>query len=327
MNEKSLKLLEQYELELLSARRGRGSYICETSLGTKILAEYSGSEKKILFTNRLLEKMEAKGYLCADKVMADKEGKYLCKNREDETYILKDWYEGRECDTRNNQDVRQAAANLARIHQMMVWQEEEKNLDYQGEDLRIVWKRHNRELKKINEFIRKRKQKTAFESMFLKLYPTFSSQAKEAQERLTESDYETLFQNSIREGQICHGNYNQHNIYFLGHRQIFTSNFEKCGYNIQINDLHQFIRKIMEKQEWFLPTGDQMLEAYSREKTLTTQELEYLKIRLCYPEKFWKIANQYYNCRKSCASWKNSEKLEKLAAQEENRGCFLRQIR
>ena len=49
MNEKSLKVLEEYDLELISARRGRGSYICETSLGTKILADYNGSEKKAAF--------------------------------------------------------------------------------------------------------------------------------------------------------------------------------------------------------------------------------------------------------------------------------------
>ena len=55
MNEKSLKILEEYDLELFSARRGRGSYICETSLGTKLLADYNGSEKKAAFTSQLLQ--------------------------------------------------------------------------------------------------------------------------------------------------------------------------------------------------------------------------------------------------------------------------------
>ena len=324
MNEKSLKLLEQYELELIGARRGRGSYICETSLGTKLLAEYSGSEKKIIFTNHVLEHMEAQGMVSLDKVMANKEGAYLCRDRDDQAYILKDWQEGRECDTRNNADVCQGAAYLARIHRMMFWKEDTQN--YIGENLQITWRRHNRELKKINDFIRRRKQKTAFESLFLKLYPEFARQAGEAEEKLKESSYEQLYQESLNRGCLCHGNYNQHNVCFTGCHQIFTVNFEKCGYDIQVNDLHQFIRKIMEKQEWKIETGDQMLEAYGREKPLTNQEMEYLKIRLCYPEKFWKIANQYYNTRKSCLSWKNSEKLEKLAFQEEKRNAFLRQM-
>ena len=37
MNEKSLKVLEQYDIELISTRRGRGSYICETDQGKKLL--------------------------------------------------------------------------------------------------------------------------------------------------------------------------------------------------------------------------------------------------------------------------------------------------
>lgn len=327
MNEKSLKLLEQYELELLDTRRGRGSYICETSLGTKLFAEYNGSEKKIIFTNQVLDIIERGGVPYVDKVTENKEGTYLCRDWEEQTFVLKDWYEGKECDTRNNMQVCQAAANLAQLHKLMVRQGEVSNQNYVGEDLRTVWERHNRELKKIHEFIRRRKQKTAFENEFLKLYPLFAQQAKEALKKLSTSCYEKLLCDSVENGKLCHGNYNQHNIYFLGRGLIFTSNFEKCGYNIQINDLYQFLRKIMEKQGWNCQTGDQILEAYNREKSLTEAETEYLKIRLCYPEKFWKIANQYYNCRKSCASWKNSEKLEKLADYEESRSYFLRWMR
>ena len=178
-------------------------------------------------------------------------------------------------------------------------------------------------MKKIYEFIRKRKRKTGFESLFLKEYDRFAQQAKAATWELEQSDYGELYQSSLKLGQLCHGNYNQHNVYFLGRRQIFTSNFEKCGYDIQINDLYQFVRKIMEKQEWSPQTGDQMLDAYSRERPLDDREIAYLKIRLSYPEKFWKVANQYYNCRKSCASWKSMEKLEKLVFQEEKRRIFL----
>lgn len=326
MNEKSLKLLEQYDLELISARRGRGSYICETSLGKKLLTDYTGSEKKIVFTNQLLEHMEQKGLHYTDKVMASREGSYLCRDWDDNTCVLKDWQEGRECDTSSAFDVEAATANLAHLHTMMVWPQTEGERMYAGECLTEVWKRHNQELKKVNEFVRKRKQKTEFESMFLKQYPEYARQAREALEMLENSGYETLYRASVEAGEMCHGNYNQHNIYFLGKKQIFTSNFEKCGYDIPVNDLYQFVRKIMEKQEWSLKMGKRMIEAYERIRPLSEGERKYLFIRLCYPEKFWKLANQYYNCRKACLSGKNGEKLKKLAVQEEKRGVFLRQM-
>ena len=54
MNDRALKVLEQYELEIISTRRGRGSYICETTQGLKILCDYTGSENKALFQNRIM---------------------------------------------------------------------------------------------------------------------------------------------------------------------------------------------------------------------------------------------------------------------------------
>ena len=53
-----------------------------------------------------------------------------------------------------------------------------------------------------------------------------------------------------------------------------------------------------------------MLNAYSAIHPLTRSETEYLKIRLIYPEKFWKIANSYYCMNKAWISVKNTEKLK-----------------
>ena len=51
--------------------------------------------------------------------------------------------------------------------------------------------------------------------------------------------------------------------------------------------------------------------AYDRVRRLTAVELNYLYLYMAYPEKFWKIANRYYNTHKACPgrnieSWKNS---------------------
>ena len=43
MNEKYVEALEQYELEALSVRRGRGAWICETDQGFRLLKEYRGT--------------------------------------------------------------------------------------------------------------------------------------------------------------------------------------------------------------------------------------------------------------------------------------------
>ena len=40
MNERYQEVLAQYEMEVLSVRKGRGSWICETDKGLKLLREY-----------------------------------------------------------------------------------------------------------------------------------------------------------------------------------------------------------------------------------------------------------------------------------------------
>ena len=65
-----------------------------------------------------------------------------------------------------------------------------------------------------------------------------------------------------------------------------------------------------------------MLKAYEDIRPLSDEEREYLSIRLRYPEKFWKLANYYYNTNKAWIPGKHMEKLEKFLEQQEKRVSF-----
>ncbi len=77
MNDRALKVLEQYELDIISTRRGRGSYILETDQGLRILSDYTGSEKKALFQNCIMERIREGGYEKVDLILPNKEGTRL----------------------------------------------------------------------------------------------------------------------------------------------------------------------------------------------------------------------------------------------------------
>ena len=66
-----------------------------------------------------------------------------------------------------------------------------------------------------------------------------------------------------------------------------------------------------------------MLSAYHKVRALSGQEMKQLYIRLAYPEKFWKIANHYFNASKAWVCGRNLEKLEKFISQNEARESFL----
>ena len=60
-----------------------------------------------------------------------------------------------------------------------------------------------------------------------------------------------------------------------------------------------------------------MLRAYHRQRKLSWEEIENLRIRFSYPEKYWKLGNYYFTHRKSWVSGKNIEKIQKLASQKD----------
>ena len=62
-----------------------------------------------------------------------------------------------------------------------------------------------------------------------------------------------------------------------------------------------------------------MLRAYDCIRPIPAQELTLLKLLLSYPEKFWKVANQYYNNRKSWIPEKNMQKLLQTMEQAEKK--------
>ena len=150
---------------------------------------------------------------------------------------------------------------------------------------RFSWNmKENRELRKIRKFVCQKRRKNDFELRYLDSIACYLWHAEEAQRRLNCSDYEDLRCRSLETGDVCHGEYNQHNVLMLA-QNTAVINFDRWHYDVQMEDLYQFMRKILEKHNWDLEMGRQMLLAYHEEKPMNVQELENLRIRFAYPEK------------------------------------------
>ena len=323
MNERGLKVLEQYDLKVLNIRRGRGSFIFETDRGLKLITEFSGSGNRLYFQNRILAYLKEQGYRQVDMIVENAEGKLVSLDKDETAYVVKDWFDGRECDTKNEEDILSATRNLAQIHLLMRMPEAEIEEQNIGVSLEEEYQRRNREIKKVYGFMRKRQRKNAFESCFLNHYPMFFEQALASAGSLEYSAYKEMRAHELQIGALCHGDYNQHHM-LNTKKGMATTNFAKCRYDVQIGDLYQFLRKILEKQNWNPRLGLAILEEYDRICTLDKQKNENLRIRLAYPEKFWKLANHYYNHNKAWIPGKNVEKLKMMAEQQQKREAFLK---
>ena len=312
MYDYGLSILEQYGLNAESSARTRGALLCRTEKGLVIIREFGGTEKKLQKQQELLEKLSEQECL-VDCYISNQEGALVAKDRDGIPYTIQQWYEGRECDTRSREDIFRSIRMLAQIHAKMQMPVVEFYVEPSLED---EYQRHNQELKKIRSFIRKRGASSPFEKIYLATVEDFLRDGEEAYAALRESGYQELRQKAETEGEVCHGEYNQHNVLILKSGTAVT-NFEHWGFDTQMADLYRFMRKILEKYNWDVRFGKEMLKAYHEIKPVSKEEWKNLKIRFSYPEKYWKLANYYYTHRKTWISVKNTEKLQNLIRQRE----------
>ncbi len=314
-------ILEAYPFEFTDIQKGRGVYICLCKDGSrKILKEFSGSISKAELLDRFLKYLKERAGM-AEQIVYTKEEQALFTDTDETRYYMRTWFEGRECDTRNREDILCAVRRLARFHMDVAGFEEPlpQMMTRTPDFLERECGRHTRELHKVRNYIMSKKKKNEFETAFLNEYQYYLSQADDAVNRIQNMDKEP----SGEYFGICHGDYSQHNLLFTAAGPVII-NYERFCRDAYISDFAHFFRKIMEKHNWNTGLGMDLISAYDKVRRLARWELQQLAVRMVYPEKFWKVANHYFNSRKSWANNRDSEKLSKICAQEKERTEFLK---
>lgn len=322
VNDRAVALLEQYDVEVLRTRKGRGVILCDTDTGLLVFKEYEGNEAKLALLDRLLTRIREQGTVAAERLLPTREGALCVRENDGTAYILKTCGEGRECNIYDRGECLEAVRTLARLHQCMVLEPKEGQVPPHFSPLQ-EYEKHNREFVKVQRFLRKKSQKTLFEYNLLGCIDYFIEQAREVTEGWR--SYEERMPGEQEDYAYCHGDYQYHNI-LCGGQGMYVVNFEKCLRDRQIRDLYLLMRKLLEKTDWPAALGRELMSAYERITRISAYAYIDLYYRLAYPEKFWKIVNFYYNSGKAWIPQRNQEKLDKLLAQEEQKKRFLESV-
>jgi Ser/Thr protein kinase RdoA (MazF antagonist) len=355
MEDRNLELLRQYNIKIYNTYRIRGAYIVETDKGLKLLKSLESSKSRVEFENTLLEYLTVQNYPYVDLYMKNSAGEIITEDGAGNRFVLKNWFPGEECNLRNEADIADATTNLALLHSMLrevpLTKEQTEWTTYS--DLTEVFDKRNRELKRVRGYIREKRKKNEFEICYLNCYDEFYEQSQQAAEILNNSNYGALMQEAIEHKYICHGNYTYHNVIMINTNQIgysnwkpsyqteylqaadlrgkvngnmATTNFDKACMGVQVIDLYQYLRKVMEKNEWDIDLGSMILDTYSQVLPVDKDEIKLLYVLLLYPEKFWKITNFYYNGKKSWVPQRNIQKLIGIQEQKEKKKKFMERL-
>ena len=321
MEERIADLLAQYDLVVYRAGRVKGSWMLETNRGLKNLGGCSYSEGKIEFEQQVKEFVVSCGFGDVDLYVPTREQAFLAAGPYNEQFVMRNWFRGEECNAQNGEQVIKLAETLARLHCCMdgfSLPEEQKEFCLQPK-LTELFERRNRELRRVRTYIRTKKQKSLFEQNFLAQFDAQFALAEQATDLLNREEYESYYNARVLRGSMLHGNFTHHSVLVLPEGEMAVLGFDKVATGIQIQDFYQLFRKMMEKWEWDISLGERLLTAYQKVRPIPREEQQILKLMLSYPEKFWKVANQYYNNRKSWIPEKNMQKLLQTMAQADKK--------
>ena len=329
MNDRAVGLLEQYEIEVHGTRRGRGAILCDTDQGSLIFKEYAGNCDRIELQDRVLKAVKSGGCVAVEQIVPTAGGALFVQDNDGVKYILKTWQDGRECSIYDKGECLEVVRLLARLHGSMMLPGDTPGLPplFSPEK---EYEKHNKELKKVKKYLQQKGQKQPFEISLLNAFDYFLERAHSVTEEWKE--YCAVKNRNDRAAAaagepvtFCHGDYQYHNIIKCD-RGWYLINFEKCISDSPVRDLYLLMRKLLEKSNWSVALGRELLETYEKEKPVTAINRIDLYYRLAYPEKFWKIVNFYYNSGKAWIPGRNQEKLEKLIAQEKEKQYFLEEV-
>ena len=184
INDKINTVLEQYDIRVLRLLKGRGSFLCETEEGIKILKEYKGSSGKIVLQDRLLKEIRKNGGKEIEQILPSKEGELLVKEEEGVYYYLKDYSSGKECNIREIKDCIVAMNSLGTLHKAMELKELAGETEIPVYDIICEIEKQNRELKKIKKYLKEKKQKTPFEYFLQANFNLFLEKAEKVLEEM-----------------------------------------------------------------------------------------------------------------------------------------------
>lgn len=322
VNDRCVSLLDNYDIEVLRTWKGRGAILCETKQGVLILKEYSGNKEKVVFQDALLSRLKRNGFSDIEMILKNKEGELLTFDADGVSYVLKTYFEGRECNVRDMEECALAMKTLARLHKASA-PEEETTPPFSFNTAEREFEKHNKELRRVRKFLKEKSQKTDFEICLMKTYDYFLNIALQVTEEYRfYGSKKGKGEKPLRPAVVCHGDFQHHNLIVSG-SSLNIINFEKCIQDGPVRDIYLFMRKLLEKSGWSKQTGMDLLTAYEQENNLEKEDYIQLYYRLAYPEKFWKIVNFYYNTGKAWIPGKNMEKLENVIGQEKEKTAFL----
>ncbi|NMA66883.1 MAG: CotS family spore coat protein [Clostridiaceae bacterium] len=320
----SRELIEAtYGIRIYSIKPNRAGYILDTDKGKKYLRSCQCSESRINFVQNAKEHLMANGFKTLDTYLLTLGGKPYV-DIDGRLYIITTYIDGRECEFSDDNDTIRASVALSLMHKASKGFKPKSGVSVPS-DLGKLPDNLNRRYYEIIRMRRKaERERNAFDYIYLDCVGKFIDMAEESLSLLGGLEYPRLVKKTLMEGIICHHDYSYQNILMKGNTTYITG-FETCMEELRIYDLVNLIRRKMRKCDWNPQKAAMIINAYSRVEPISRDETVVMKAMLLFPQKFWRVANRYYNSRRSWAQRNFTTMLEGVVEEYNHHIKFMKQ--
>jgi len=314
-------IFSQYKLTVKNIIPDRNGFILTTNQGKYIFKENNIHPGRIMFIHGAKEHLYVNGFKNIDRYLCTIKGEpYIIL--QEKCYTLSRYFEGRECDFNNENDVKKATNLLASLHAASkgyIPSPESMVKDELGK-LPDVFAKRLREMKRMEKIALKRRGK--FDYIYLSYVNYFYELGKEALDYIFSPIYSKLVEETRKEGSFCHHDFTYSNIVFSD-SEAAVINFEYCCFDLKVYDLANLIRRRMRKCNWDIEEAKVITDEYRKIERLSPEDFYVMKVILQFPQKFWRVANRYYNSRRSWTERILIEKLKEAVDEIESHKKFL----
>ena len=309
----------QFGFEIRDMIPQRGVYLIKTNRGNKCLKKVNYGPHKLMYIYKAKEHIINNGFDKIDKNELNLKGLPYALVNED-LYVVTQWIDGRECDFKNESDLKLAAEVLAKFHNAARNFTPEDNLKARNDigKLPFTFEKRLMTLNKMRDLARKNKKKTDFDILYLENVDFYIELAKRASKSLDIGCYNRVCQNDSQDKVLCHHDFTYHNILIKDNGDTYIVDFDYCKEEIQVYDVATLMIKALKRLDWDRGKAKIILDSYNAIKPITKDELNVLKALLIFPQRFWRLANRYYYKEPGWSEASFMKKMREILDEKEN---------
>ncbi len=300
-------LKEGYGLKTYHMMRTRTGLICKTNVGFLELKKARVSERNILFSHDVKERLYQNDFKTLTRYYLSLEQKPFFQ-KDDTLYIVEELIPKESLQEQTIEAFVQGIKKLGEMHQKGT-NIPQTYANWQENRLPIQIQKRKNELGKVWANIKKYNRYNTIDTLIRKQYYPLMQQIEQAEAFLKEANYGRLFERAREKASFSHQSFKGDYLRLQEEGELFVGGFEYAKSDIFLLDVSLYLKRFLKKVQATKEDIEILLKAYHKNHILQKEDIAFLKALAIYPEKVLHIMNEQYNKRRCCVTSAVEEKL------------------